>query len=83
MDKKTIELIAIGASAAVNCRPCMEYHLKQANELAISSAQIRAALEVGMRVNQGAAKKTANFVAGLLGEEGATAQDPAKGRCCA
>ncbi len=28
MEKKIQEMIALGASYALNCRPCMEYHKK-------------------------------------------------------
>ncbi|MFQ5756989.1 MAG: carboxymuconolactone decarboxylase family protein [Acidiferrobacterales bacterium] len=79
MDKQMIELIAIGASAAVNCRPCMEHHSELGRKLGVSREQLRAAVEVGMKVNQGAANKTAHYVAELFGEERQSMQT--KG-CC-
>ena len=32
LDDKIQELIALGASYAVNCKPCMEYHRKKAEK---------------------------------------------------
>lgn len=68
MDKKTIELIALGASAAVNCRPCMEYHLTAGRELGVTEEQVRGALEVGIRVNRGASEKTVKYITEQLGQ---------------
>ena len=59
MDERTKELIAIGASAAVNCHPCLDYHLAECRRIGIEGEEIRAATEVGMAVNRGAAKTRA------------------------
>ncbi len=67
MDQRTKELIAIGASAAVNCHPCMTYHLKACDGLEIDRETVAAAVAVGMMVNRGAAGKTRAFSADLLG----------------
>jgi AhpD family alkylhydroperoxidase len=69
MDDETKELVAIGASAAANCYPCMKHHLAKCEDLGIAGAEIRAAAEVGMMVNRGAASNTRKFVAELLGAE--------------
>ncbi len=69
MDEKTKELVAIGASVAANCYPCMKYHLAKGEDLGVAGAEIRAAAEVGMMVNRGAASNTRKFVAELLGAE--------------
>ncbi len=69
MDERTKELVAIGASAAANCYPCMKYHLAKCEDLGVGGAEIRAAAEVGMMVNRGAAGNTRKFVAELLGAE--------------
>lgn len=58
MDERTKELIAIGASAAVNRHPCLDYHLAECRRSGIEGEEIRAATEVGMAVNRGAAAKT-------------------------
>jgi AhpD family alkylhydroperoxidase len=66
MDERTKELIAIGASAAVNCHPCLEYHLAECRRVGLEGEEIRAATEVGMAVNRGAAAKTRAKVDSLL-----------------
>jgi len=65
MDDKRKELIAVGASAAVNCRPCMEYHLNLAREAGVSAEETDDALEIGLMVNRGAASGTKKYVEDL------------------
>jgi len=62
MNEHTKELIAIGASAAVNCRPCLEYHWTKGKAVGISTEQALEAAEVGLMVNRGAAAKTKGYV---------------------
>ena len=69
MDEQTKELVAIGASVAANCYPCMKYHLAKCDELGVTRAEVRAAAEVGKMVNRGAASNTRKFVDELLGVE--------------
>ncbi len=54
MDEVAKELVAMGASAAANCHPCMDYHLAKCDELGISREEVTDAVEVGLMVNQGA-----------------------------
>ena len=75
MQESTRELVAIGASAAANCYPCMKYHLARCEELGVPREEIRAAAEVGMMVNRGAASNTRKFSAELLGT-GEAASEP-------
>ncbi len=83
MDERTKELIAIGASAAVNCHPCMRHHLALCDELGIARDEVSAAIEVGLAVGRGAARKTREFVAELLAAEGAPGEpQAAAGGCC-
>jgi len=49
------ELIAIGASVACNCHPCVKHHIGKAKELNIESNIIKQAIEVGKMVRKGAA----------------------------
>ena len=49
MDERMKELVAIGASAAVNCHPCMEKHLAICDSLGISREEIAAAVEADLR----------------------------------
>ncbi len=79
MDERTKELVAMGAGAAVNCRPCMEFHLEQSRQAGASEEDIRQAVDVGLQVNRGAAAKTRDYVASLLptSAEATTSSD-----CC-
>lgn len=67
MDERTKELIAIGASAAVNCHSCIDYHLAQCDRLGIDRDEVGEATETGMAVGRGAAAKTRTHLAGLFG----------------
>jgi AhpD family alkylhydroperoxidase len=67
MDEHMKELVAMGASAAVNCHPCMEKHLAICDRLGISREEVAAAVEVGLAVNKGAAARTRDKVTALLG----------------
>ena len=61
--------MAIGASVAANCYPCMKHHLAKCDELGVARAAVRAAAEVGKMVNRGAATNTRKFVDELLVSE--------------
>lgn len=67
MDQRVKELIAIGASAAVNCRPCLKLHLAECDRLSPDRNDVREAVEIGMKVNRGAAGETTKFASALLG----------------
>lgn len=69
MNDQTKSLIAIGASVAVNCRPCTEYHLSEARSADASDEQVAAAVQIGLQVNRGAHGKTREWVGELLGKE--------------
>jgi len=56
MDKKTQELIAIGAAVTANCVPCFKFHFAKAHEEDASDDEIREAVRVGRMVWKGAAK---------------------------
>jgi AhpD family alkylhydroperoxidase len=64
LDTKTKELIAIGASVACNCHPCVKYHTAKAKDLQIEPELIKQATEVGKMVRKGAASQMDE----LLGE---------------
>jgi len=65
MDDSTKELIAIGASVACNCHPCVKFHTEKANQMAIDEKEIKQAVEVGKMVRKGAAGQMDD----LLGRE--------------
>ena len=68
MDQQMKELVAMGAAAAANCHPCMDYHLAKCDELGIDRAEVSAAVKVGLMVNSGAESAIRNKARELLGE---------------
>ncbi len=82
MNGQTTELIAMGASAAVNCHPCMKFHLAKCDELGISRKEVAEAVEVGKMVNRGAAGATRSFVEELLGETAVAEKGAAEKQGC-
>jgi AhpD family alkylhydroperoxidase len=76
LDDKMKELIAIGASYAVNCKPCMEYHRKMAERAGADKEEMLAAIAVGEKVRNGAHSKSKAFVREIFGE-------PVCDACCA
>ena len=70
LDKKTKELIAIGASVSCNCHPCVKFHLNKAGKLGIESGDIKEALKVGMMVRRGAAGQMDELLSEVSEEPG-------------
>ncbi len=68
MDERLKELVAMGASAAANCHPCMDHHLAKCDELGIDREEVIAAVKVGLIVNRGAEKAIRRKTRELLGE---------------
>lgn len=68
MDERMTELVAMGASAAANCHPCMDHHLAKCDELGIDRDEVLAAVRVGLMVNRGAEKATRKKSHELFGE---------------
>jgi AhpD family alkylhydroperoxidase len=62
------ELVAMGASAAANCHPCMDHHLAKCDELRIDREDVAAAVKVGLMVNRGAENAIRKKTRELLGE---------------
>jgi len=68
LDEKNKELIAIGASVACNCHPCVLFHLGKARELSIDPELIEQAFEIGRMVRKGAADQMDNLLTELSKE---------------
>ena len=68
MDEVAKELVAIGASAAANCHPCIEHHLAKCDELGISREDVAEAVKVGLMVNHGAERAIRKKARELLGD---------------
>lgn len=82
MDERTKELAAIAASAAVNCHPCLRYHVGLGTSAGLSQEEMREAIDVGLMVNQGAAEKTRGFADELITSAAPVGASPGGGRCC-
>ena len=68
MDKRMRELVAVGASAAANCHPCMEHHLAKCDELGVPREEVADAVKVGLMVNHGAERAIRKKARELLNE---------------
>ena len=68
MNNQMKELVAMGASAAANCHPCMDHHLAKCDELGIDRNDVAAAVTVGLMVNRGAENAIRKKARELLGE---------------
>jgi AhpD family alkylhydroperoxidase len=66
MDKKTKELIAVGAAVCINCQPCLEKLAGIAREGGADERDIMAAIAVGKMVRVGATGKMDDFISGMF-----------------
>ena len=62
LDNQTRELIAVGASVAANCQPCVQLHVDQALENGADEQAVAEALEMGRTVREGTAGKMDKFL---------------------
>ena len=72
LDSKIKELVAIGASVACNCHPCIKYHTGKARELNVDAETIKQAIEVGKMVRKGAAGEMDKLLIELSGKSDKT-----------
>lgn len=85
MDERMKELIALGAAAAVNCRPCLDYHFQACKTAGASRTDMEQAVETGLQVNRGAAAKTREYFDGIdSGQDGIDSgqEETAAAGCC-
>jgi AhpD family alkylhydroperoxidase len=61
LDARTTELIAVAASVAAHCQPCLTYHVASARGMGIGEGLVRDAMAIGHRVEQGAVSAMRNF----------------------
>ena len=69
LDNKTMRLIAVGASIAANCQPCLQGNLAKARSDGCDEQEIAEAIWVGKLVRRGAASKMDIFAASLTPAE--------------
>ena len=65
-DDKMTELVAIGASVAANCHPCVKYHVNKGQEIGVDKEDIKEAISVGKMVRKGAAGKMDELTSEIL-----------------
>jgi AhpD family alkylhydroperoxidase len=52
LDTKTIELAGIAASVAGGCRPCLDFHFKEAIKIGCTIGEATEAVELGKMIKQ-------------------------------
>lgn len=57
LNNRELELVALGASIASNCVPCVEYHIPEARKAGLSEIQIKEAIQIADRVRRVPARK--------------------------
>lgn len=78
MDQKIKELIAIGASVAARCQPCLSYHLGKAKELGAKKSEIVTAIRLGEMIDKAGGTKMDDFAKTLLSSDKSSDNKP----CC-
>ena len=66
MEDQVKELIAIGASVACNCHPCVKYHVGKGREMEIAEEEIQQAIDVGKMVRKGAAGQMDELISEMV-----------------
>ena len=69
LDKREVELIALGTSVAVNCQPCLQFHINEALKVGITIPEIKEAIQMGRTVRKGAAHKMDQFISTIISDE--------------
>ncbi len=65
LDEHTRGLIAVGASIAANCQPCLQTAVTMACKSGADEQEIAEAIEIGRMVRKGAASKMDKFLSSL------------------
>jgi AhpD family alkylhydroperoxidase len=66
LDERTRELVAVAASVAANCLPCLRYHAGQAEKLGISRPEMREVAEIARQVKRRPAADMDQLIESLL-----------------
>ena len=83
LNDKIRSLIAVGASIAANCQPCLKHHVASSFDLGIDRKEILEAIEVGKAVRTGAAGSMDKLVAELKKNDPDSCSSSAEpGNCC-
>ncbi len=84
LNDKTRSLVAVGASIAANCQPCLNHHVAKALENGLNKQEIAEVIEVGKAVRSGAAGSMDKLVAEMKKNDlnQCASQGTAKSCCC-
>jgi AhpD family alkylhydroperoxidase len=82
LDEQTKKLIAVGASVACNCHPCLEYHLEKAQSMGLDPGLLEKAIETGRAVRKGAASSMDRLAAHLTDRNEAHVKVACSGTGC-
>jgi AhpD family alkylhydroperoxidase len=80
LDARTTELIAVAASVAAHCQPCLTYHVASARGMGIGEDRVRDAMAIGHRVEKGAVEAMRSFSKQVF--DGGPAAAPQPPACC-
>ncbi len=80
MDNKMKALIAVGASVASGCEPCLNYHIGRARETGADDRETTIAIEVARAVREGAMKNMDSIISRVMNSD-ASAKGPVKTGC--
>ncbi len=65
LEERIARLIAVGASVAANCQPCLEANIQKALTAGAENKQVAEAIAVGKLVREGAAAGVDSFISQL------------------
>jgi AhpD family alkylhydroperoxidase len=85
MNENTKELVAIGASLAAHCQPCLTFHVDKARKLGIGEDEINEAIAVGRMIRKGAMSAMDRFAESVVAapeNKPSPCCDNAAGNCC-
>jgi AhpD family alkylhydroperoxidase len=82
MEIRLKELIAVGASITANCQPCLQYHVRKAQENGADEQHIAQAIEIGKMVRKGASAKMDKLAATLTQAAASPAGTTSEGCGC-
>jgi AhpD family alkylhydroperoxidase len=82
MENRLKALIAVGASVAVNCQPCLTYHIDRAKESGADEEEVSNAIEVAKAVRSGAAKSMDTFAQSAVNKSQGEKQSSGCGCSC-
>jgi AhpD family alkylhydroperoxidase len=74
--------VAVGASIAANCIPCLRNHFGRALEAGLTLEQIRAAVAVGQAVKNAPSRHTSEAWQELLASKNSELTPEVKAACC-